>query len=576
MTAAFFVAAAIRLVGVTGGSLTTRAYFDVNNAKVGDPLVLTIDFIGEADFASLHPPALARRVPRADWKVDDLSAKTETDTKRVVSFFSSREVAVARSLTYRVRPMREGVLYFPALEFEYEGRDGQTRTIRSNEIPVHARRGEQVVVQELAADAEKMPEPPALVLEPGVALDDDALFAWRKACARPTADGFAEFAFPAGRLNEATCAVREGQWQRALKVYSRLEWAVGQTDEIERGMLAALALKHDSAAVELPVWRTLARPLLRQGWKGRVGILAGALLVLSALYCLVRRAIRALACVAFALLFASGARAQGLFEEMDRMMERMMQMGPGGPPAALARQESVEIRAAVRTEPAELQVGRPFAFILSLESPRTVSIGQVRLEPSEMFGLQVTGKVENLSDGAAASPSNVVRRLSVPVRYDVPFKGPISFTVSGMVSGRRRQGGVSYSFSNSFSARTEPIDVEVRPLPTAHQPPDFSGIISEGLRLTERTDLRKVGTNDVVRITYRLEYRGYLPDGWRPPDVAFEIGRGSRNGLSAVEWLRYFVADGAAETPRLAVSYYDSKTQSYKTAETGGTHVEYE
>ncbi|MBR1921232.1 MAG: hypothetical protein IJ829_04410, partial [Kiritimatiellae bacterium] len=335
MTAAFFVAAAIRLVGVTGGSLTTRAYFDVNNAKVGDPLVLTIDFIGEADFASLHPPALARRVPRADWKVDDLSAKTETDTKRVVSFFSSREVAVARSLTYRVRPMREGVLYFPALEFEYEGRDGQTRTIRSNEIPVHARRGEQVVVQELAADAEKMPEPPALVLEPGVALDDDALFAWRKACARPTADGFAEFAFPAGRLNEATCAVREGQWQRALKVYSRLEWAVGQTDEIERGMLAALALKHDSAAVELPVWRTLARPLLRQGWKGRVGILAGALLVLSALYCLVRRAIRALACVAFALLFASGARAQGLFEEMDRMMERMMQMGPGGPPAAL-------------------------------------------------------------------------------------------------------------------------------------------------------------------------------------------------------------------------------------------------
>ena len=90
---ALLLLAAIKLAGVTGGELTTRAYFDVNNAKVGDPLVLTIDFIGEADFTALHPPALSRHVDRADWKVDDLSAKTETDTKRVGGFFSSREGA---------------------------------------------------------------------------------------------------------------------------------------------------------------------------------------------------------------------------------------------------------------------------------------------------------------------------------------------------------------------------------------------------------------------------------------------------------------------------------------------------
>ena len=566
-----FLIAAIKLVGVAGGELTTRAYFDVNNAKVGDPLVLTIDFIGEADFTALHPPALSKHVSKEDWKVDDLSAKTETDTKRIGGFFSSREVAVARSLTYRVRPMREGVLWFPALEFEYEGPDGEARTVTANEIPVHAKKGEQVVVKELSLDTEKMPEPPELAMEPGVALGDDELFAWRKACAAPSADAFAEFPFPAGRMNEATCAIREGR--RALKIYSRLEWSVGQTPEIERGILAARALKFDSAAAELPVWREVGRPILKYAWKGRVGIFLGLALGVSLLFWLLGRAIRALACVSIVLFLVPAANGQGIFEEMERMMEeshQRMQQHSG------ERQKPIEIKASVRTEPAELQVGEPFAFILALESPKSASIGQIQIAPSEMFGLTVTGRTENLTDGVSSNPSNVVKRLSIPVRYDVPFKGKLSFRVSGMVSGRQRAGNMSFSFSNSFSVDAAPIDVDIRPLPSAGQPDDFSGIISEGMRLTERLDAKKVGTNDVIKITYHLECRGYLPKGWRPNGVAFEIGRGERNGTVAIEWMRYFVADGAAETPRLSVVYYDIKSKTYKKAETGGTHVEYE
>ena len=576
--------AAIKLAGVTGGELATRAYFDVNNAKVGDPLVLTIDFIGEADFTALHPPALSKHVSKEDWKVDDLSAKTETDTKRIGGFFSSREVAVARTLTYRVRPMREGVLWFPALEFEYEGQDGEARTVVANEIPVHAKKGEQVVVKELSVDADKMPEPPELAMEPGVALGDDELFAWRKACAAPSADAFVEFPFPAGRMNEATCAIREGQWRRALKIYSWLEWSVGQTPEIERGILAARALKFDSAAAELPVWRVVGRPLLKYAWKGRVGILLGLALGVSLLFWLLGRAIRALACVAIALLFVPAAQGQGLFDEMERMMEesrrqmqqRMQQMQTMSFSVGGEQQKPIEIKASVRTEPAELQVGEPFAFILALESPKSASIGQIQIAPSEMFGLTVMGRTENLTDGVSSNPSNVVKRLSIPVRYDVPFKGKLSFRVSGMVSGRQRAGNMSFSFSNSFSVDAAPIDVDIKPLPSAGQPEDFSGIISEGMRLTERLDAKTVGTNDVIKITYHLECRGYLPKGWRPNGVAFEIGRGERNGTVAIEWMRYFVADGAAETPRLSVVYYDIKSKTYKKAETGGTHVEYE
>ena len=576
--------AAIRLVGVTGGELTTRAYFDVNNAKVGDPLVLTIDFVGDADFTALHPPALSKHVSKQDWKVDDLSAKTETDTKRIGGFFSSREVAVARTLTYRVRPMREGVLWFPTLEFEYEGPDGAVRKVSANEIPVHAKKGEQVVVKELSVDSDKMPEPPGLAMEPGVALGDDELFAWRKACAEPTADKFAEFSFPAGRMNEATCAIREGQWRRALKIYSWLEWSVGQTPEIESGILAARALKFDNAAAELPVWRVVGRPILRYGWKGRVGILLGFALGVSFLFWLLGRAIRALACIAIVLLLVPAANGQGIFDEMERMMEEsrrqmqqhMQQMQTMSFSIGGEQQKPIEIKASVRTEPAELQVGEPFAFILALESPKSASIGQIQITPSEMFGLTVTGRTENLTDGVSSNPSNVVKRLSIPVRYDVPFKGKLSFKVSGMVSGRQRAGNMSFSFSNSFSVDAAPIDVDIKPLPSAGQPDDFSGIISEGMLLTERLDAKKVGTNDVIKITYHLECRGSLPKGWRPNGVAFEIGRGERNGTVAIEWMRYFVADGAAETPRLSVVYYDIKSKTYKKAETGGSHVEYE
>ena len=42
--------AAIPLSGVVGEKLRARAFFDANNVNVGDPLILTVDFLGEADF----------------------------------------------------------------------------------------------------------------------------------------------------------------------------------------------------------------------------------------------------------------------------------------------------------------------------------------------------------------------------------------------------------------------------------------------------------------------------------------------------------------------------------------------
>ena len=561
--------AVIQLTGVTGKDLRARAFFDANNVKVGDPMVLTIDFLGEADFHALHPPALAKGLNRKDWKLDDTSAKTETYRD-------------ARRLTYRVRPMREGVLWFPSLEFEYgdAAAKGGRKIVRSNEIPVHAKGGAQVVVEGMEEDVNAMPQPAELMTDPGVPLSDDEMFAWRKACAAPKADAFAAFGFPAAKLNEAACAIREGNWARALKAYQRLEWRIGQTPEIERGIVAALALKFDNPAVELPVWRQVGRPLLKYGWKGRVGIVFGGLAALALLFWLLGRGIRAVACVAFALMLTP-AFGQDIFQQMEAEMQRMrqrmnsMSSGFGFHFGEKEAREPVKIEARVETSSKDLRVGEAFEYVISLESPRTSSIGQIQMTPSQTFGLKVVGEVQNLTDGKSANPSNVVKRLAVPVRYDVPFKGEISFTVSGMVSGRQqsRNRNFTFSFSNSFQCETKPLRIEVKPLSGDGQPADFAGIVSEGLRIHELPDLLTVETNDVIQITYKMYSKGYVPQDFLPPGAAFEMGRDDREGL--IEYRRFFVADGAPVTPKISIPYFDPRTKSYKRIETGGTPLKY-
>ena len=568
---------AINLQGVTGSDLRARAFFDANNVKVGDPLVLTIDFLGKAEFKDLHPPALSRHVDRKDWKLDDASAKTDTYRD-------------ARRLTYRIRPMREGVLWFPALEFGYVGGDGSQRTVRSNKIPVHAKSGAQVVVAEMLEQEPDGVKAPEIAQDPYAfrgtpRLDSDLIFVWKKACARPTAEAFAQFDFPTAKMNEAACLIKEGNWSRALSIYRRVEWAIGQTPEVERGIVAALALKQDSPDAELPVWRQVLRPLLVFDWRLRAGIAAGAVVALVFLFWLVGRGIRALACLAAILAFAQSAAAQDPFammEEMHRRMQQQMNKMTSGFSFSFGEKEErtpPEIKASLAAAKSSPQVGEEFEFILSLEMPKNVSVGQVRLTPSDNFGLAFTGQVKNLTDGESSNSSNVVKRMAIPARYDVPYRGAISFAVDGMASGResRRGGLFSFSFSNSFHAETQAIRVDVKPLPSANQPADFSGIVSEGLRFIELCDILTLETNDVITITYKMVPKGYVPAEFLPQGAAFEWTRqNDRDGRpTEIEYRRFFVADGAAKTPKASVSYYDPRTKAYRRVETGGTPLKY-
>lgn len=278
---------------------------------------------------------------------------------------------------------------------------------------------------------------------------------------------------------------------------------------------------------------------------------------------------------------APTAGAEDVFEQMERISREMQQRmnssmslfaGGGG--------KKVKVSAALTLDREELRVGEPFAFVVTLETRKDVTVGPVRLSPSTNVGLAFTGSPSNLPDEPAEDPSNVVKRISVPARFDVPFKGMMSFAVQGSVSGReiRARGAFNMSFSRSFECQTPEIALDVLPLSSDGQPDDFGGVVSEGLRLVETCDVLRVETNDVVVITYRLVPKGgYVPPNYLLPGAAFEWSRqADRDGMvTEVEYRRFFVADGAAATPKASVSYYDPRTKSYGRAEAGGTSLVY-
>jgi len=593
MMLAQILLAAIPLVGVTGEKLRARAFFDANNVRRGDLLILSVDFLGTADFKALHPPALASSVGAGDWHVDDLSAKTQTETRQVGGFFNQQEIDVARRITYRVTPRREGVLWFPALEFEFRSPSGERRLVRSNEIPVHVRPGEGAPPPELP-ELVAMPSPTeGLVTDPGVALSPDDAFEWRRTCANTNlvADAFVPFDFPAARLNEAWCAIHAGDWRRAMRIYSRLEWRTGQTPEIERGIVAALALRYENPAAELPVWRQVGRPVLRHGWRGRIAWVGGSLAALVLVFGLLGRLIRALACVGLVLLFALPAWADDPFAEMQRMMrehrQQMQQVmsgsfGGGNFSISFGGGETKvpEVTARLALSNPTPRVGERFDFIVSLDVPKSCTATPQNFTASKAFGLVfVTGRGERLADVPSANTNNVIQRIAIPARYDVPFRGTVGFSVGGMITGQQKgggsRGGFSFSFSNSFETKTPEVAIEVKPL--ENQPPDFSGIVASTLRFEEKPDALRVGTNDVIVINYRMSLNGYLPEDYLPEGAAFELGRAAEHkGAVTAEWQRYFVADGASATPVAKVVYYDPEAKTFKTATAGGAKITYE
>ena len=569
--------AAIALPGVKGERLVTRAFLDANNVRVGDPLVLTVDFLGDADFSALHPPALASRVDTRFWRIDDRSAKTET-------------VESARRLVYRVRPMREGCYDFPSLAFAYvDGSSGATNTIRTQPLPVHVKAGAQAALAALEDESAENALPDGLFVDlshspwrSGAALSADARFAWRRACAQPSAAAFAAFGFPEARLNAAACELMEGHWAKAKAIYESLEWRIGQTPAVSRGLRAVQVLATGDPAAELPAWRQALHPVLRYGWRGRLACL-GALslavaLLLFALSRLVRRIVFCLT-LALSLWGAAGispavAQSVSPFEEMaERMrreMDQMFEDAGFGARRRLAALPEPALKADVVPDGESIRAGEPFAFIVSVTCPKDVTLSglTLRLDPCPE-ALVPLGSGEAMTDLAAADTNAVVRRVAIQVRCDAPFRGVVSFQVEGRCEQRLRRGQSLFSASRPFSIRARPRRLEVAAPPAARCPASYAGTVAAKLSLRLTGPEARVETNDVVALDIEVSYKGYIP-----PDALPDILADDRR--QRLVYRLYARAEGAARTPDIAIPYYDLKTKSYAVASVPGVRLRYE
>ncbi len=554
--------AAISLQGVEGNGLVTRAFLDVNNARVGDPLVLTVDFLGDADFAALHPPALSSVVDARYWKIDDRSAKTET-------------VDTARRLVYRVRPMREGSYDFPALSFLYLNKEtGATNTIETQKLPVHIKVGSQAALAALDAETAATAYPDGLFINlesspwhSGAALSDDELFAWNRACAKPSADAFAAFDFPEAKLNAAACELLDGHWAKAQSIYESLEWRIGETPTIRRGLRAARALATGDSAAELPAWRQALQPILKYSWEGRLACLLGGIAALVLVLFLLSRLARFF--FVFALLLSLGGTlfAQSPFEEMNKMMREMdrLQENMGFKRFSIPEPE---LEATVALDRPEVRVGEPFSFIVSVETPKDVTLSGLNLVTPPIEGLIGLGRGEAMTDLESADTNSVIRRVSIPVRCDAPFSGKVAFKVSGNYEQRVQRRNSFFSTSRSFTLPTKPLVLEIAPLPLENCPKDFTGIVATRLSVRPHASTTQVETNDVVALDVEVNYSGYIPRG-ALPDV-FQDDRRSR-----LIYRLYTRADGKARTPAVKIPYYDLEKKEYKVASAPGITLNY-
>lgn len=568
--------AAINLDGVSGGELAATAELDANNVRRGDPLTLTVDFIGQADFAALHPPRLSTAVDPKYWKVDDASARTETYRN-------------ARRLAYRVRPLVAGVYDFPAMEFIYDDASGrERRRVSTAPVPVHVKETGQITLSdEPARTRELLPMPDGLHLDldaspwhSGDKLDRDGRFAWRKACSAPADGAFDDFDFPEGRLNAAAMAIAAGNPDKAMSIYRRLEWQIGQTPEIERGIVAARAAATLDPRAELPVWRRTMRPLLRYAWPGRLAFALTAIAAAGLLWYLVRRLVRVLACIAMAAALAAAtaadARAEdpfALMEQMRREMdERMRQMSASFDMFDTGfngqRIAPPDICAGFRFEPPLPRAGEPFRLIVELEAPRGCTLDALKLTPTQSAGFTILEGAQRLEDRPGTATNRVVRRISVPIRYDCPFSGPLALSIGGSATQRvsARGGRFVSTTTRPFETLTPTQAVTVAELPKAGRPADFCGAVGRDFRLFRRLSTRSVATNDVIRLECAVHYDGYLPDG--------ALG-GYRENDGEVVFRRYWRASGESALPPLELSYFDVDRQQYAVARAPAIRLEY-
>ncbi len=134
----------------------------------------------------------------------------------------------------------------------------------------------------------------------------------------------------------------------------------------------------------------------------------------------------------------------------------------------------------------------------------------------------------------------------------------------------------TFMVEEQVAIRSEPVVVEVKPLPTKGKPPGFSGAIGQ-FKLETRATPATVQVGDPVTLTAEVSGMGNFQrmgpptvaetPGWKayPPSSNFEPG--ADTGISGVKRFEYALIPDRPQTalPEVTFSYFDPSSETYQT-----------
>lgn len=168
---------------------------------------------------------------------------------------------------------------------------------------------------------------------------------------------------------------------------------------------------------------------------------------------------------------------------------------------------------------------------------------------------------------------------------------PAVISGSMIVRGQNRGGLFDDFFMNQtakpFSVKSNPVEIDVKPLPSAGRPAGFSGLVGQyqlGYDLSKKT----VRVNESTTLTLVVEGYGNVPNLAIPapgnnndfkiyedkPHLDKESRSDGIFGRYIAKWALVPSAPGTYPIPELRLSYFDPETEEYKTLETGHQTIE--
>ena len=120
-------------IGAVGRNVEAKATLDATTCKVGDPLTLTLEVTGGVSISNMRTPVLGLQPELTkDFRIYDENVKSAT-------------LPNGKRFTYRVRPLREGTLEFPAIKIGYFNSEHQAYEIlKTQPIPLQAKPTTQI------------------------------------------------------------------------------------------------------------------------------------------------------------------------------------------------------------------------------------------------------------------------------------------------------------------------------------------------------------------------------------------------------------------------------------------------